>query len=45
MKTYQCLFEPRVVEFEQKRVGLVPPSHSDVSDEVAEYITDRLVSS
>ena len=39
----QCLFEPRIVEFDKKRVGLRPASHPDVTDEIVEYIADRLV--
>ncbi|KAH8116481.1 actin-like ATPase domain-containing protein [Phellopilus nigrolimitatus] len=36
------IFEPRVVRFDQKREGLRPGSHPDVTDEVMEFVQDQL---
>ncbi|KIP07419.1 hypothetical protein PHLGIDRAFT_127629 [Phlebiopsis gigantea 11061_1 CR5-6] len=36
-----CLFEPRVIEFEQKRRGQRPYSSPDVTDEIVEQIADH----
>lgn len=35
-----CLFEPRVIEFDQKRDGMQPISHPDVSEDIVEQISD-----
>ena len=40
----QCIFEPRVIEFDRKRIGLQPTSHPDVSDEIMEHAADHVVS-
>ncbi|KAF8074975.1 hypothetical protein FPV67DRAFT_1575252 [Lyophyllum atratum] len=37
-----CLFEPRVVEFERKRLGLRPPSSYNVTEEIIDHQTDRV---
>ncbi|KAF8637628.1 hypothetical protein AX17_002697 [Amanita inopinata Kibby_2008] len=37
-----CLFEPRVVEFDRKRVGLRPSSFPDVTDEIIEHAGDHV---
>lgn len=39
----QCLFEPRVIEFNQKRSGSHPFSSPDVTDEIVEQIGDHIV--
>lgn len=36
-----CLFEPRVIEFEQKRAGMRPFGSPDVSDEILEQTADH----
>ncbi|KAI0923712.1 hypothetical protein AcV5_009185 [Taiwanofungus camphoratus] len=36
-----CLFEPRVIEFDQKRVGTRPISHPDVSGDIVEQVSDH----
>ncbi|GJE93211.1 actin-like ATPase domain-containing protein [Phanerochaete sordida] len=36
-----CLFEPRVIEFEQKRAGMRPFESPDVSDEILEQAADH----
>ena len=41
----QCLFEPRVIEFNQKRNGVRAFSSPDVSDEIVEQLSDHIVSS
>ena len=40
----QCLFEPRVIEFDQKRGGAKPFSSPDVTDEIVEQVADHVVS-
>lgn len=42
--SWQCLFEPRVIEFDQKRVGLNPVARQNVTDEIVEQITEHVVS-
>ncbi|KAF5383740.1 hypothetical protein D9615_003529 [Tricholomella constricta] len=37
-----CLFEPRVVEFDRKRIGLRPPSSYNVTEEIIDHQTDRV---
>ncbi|KAI0772590.1 actin-like ATPase domain-containing protein [Irpex lacteus] len=37
-----CLFEPRVIEFDQKRKGTHPFSSPDVTDEIVEQISDHI---
>ncbi|KAI0692449.1 actin-like ATPase domain-containing protein [Cytidiella melzeri] len=37
-----CMFEPRVVEFDQKRLGTHPFSSPDVTDEIVEQIGDHI---
>jgi len=39
-----CLFEPRVIEFDRKQVGLHSSSHPDVSDEIIEHQADHVTS-
>ncbi|KZT10183.1 actin-like ATPase domain-containing protein [Laetiporus sulphureus 93-53] len=36
-----CLFEPRVIEFDNKRLGMRPFSNPDVSEDIIESISDR----
>lgn len=40
----QSIFEPRVVEFDRKRVGFRPISSTDVTEEIIENQTDHVVS-
>jgi actin-related protein 8 len=40
----QCIFEPRVIEFDRKRIGLLPSSHPDVLEEIMEHAADHVVS-
>jgi len=37
-----CIFEPRVIEFDRKRIGLHPSSHPDVSEEIMEHAADHV---
>ncbi|PFH51828.1 hypothetical protein AMATHDRAFT_74707 [Amanita thiersii Skay4041] len=37
-----CLFEPRVIEFDRKRVGLRPSSLADVTEEIIEHAGDHV---
>ncbi|GBE86660.1 hypothetical protein SCP_0905400 [Sparassis crispa] len=37
-----CLFEPRVIEFEQKRTGMRPTSHKDITDNLSEQVNDHV---
>jgi actin-related protein 8 len=37
-----CIFEPRVIEFDRKRIGQHPSSHPDVSDEIMEHAADHV---
>ncbi|KAG8220978.1 hypothetical protein J3R82DRAFT_2484 [Butyriboletus roseoflavus] len=37
-----CIFEPRVVEFDRKRVGLRPISNTDVTEEIVENQADHV---
>ncbi|KAF7982561.1 hypothetical protein HWV62_27546 [Athelia sp. TMB] len=37
-----CIFEPRVIEFDKKRIGFRPSSHPDVSEEILEHQADRV---
>ncbi|KAF8141563.1 hypothetical protein EV363DRAFT_1308450 [Boletus edulis] len=37
-----CIFEPRVIEFNRKRVGLRPISSTDVTEEIVENPTDHV---
>ncbi|EPQ56568.1 actin-like ATPase domain-containing protein [Gloeophyllum trabeum ATCC 11539] len=37
-----CVFEPRVIEFDRKRVGMRPSSHPDVTEEIVESATDHV---
>ncbi len=41
---FQCLFEPRVIEFDQKRAGCRPFSLPDVTDEIVGQTADHVVS-
>lgn len=41
----QCIFEPRVIDFDNKRVGMHAISHPDVTDEIIEHASDHIVSS
>ncbi|KAH9926941.1 actin-like ATPase domain-containing protein [Fomitopsis serialis] len=42
-----CLFEPRVIEFDQKRAGMRPIAHPDVTEDIVEqpleYFTQAMV--
>jgi actin-related protein 8 len=40
----QCIFEPRVIEFDRKRMGTRVISNSEVTEEIIEHATDRVVS-
>jgi actin-related protein 8 len=40
----QCIFEPRVIEFDRKRMGTRAISNSEVTEEIIEHATDRVVS-
>jgi actin-related protein 8 len=40
----QCIFEPRVIEFDRKRIGMRPSSHPDVTEEIMEHPIDHVVS-
>lgn len=40
----QCIFEPRVVEFDVKRIDMRPNSHPDVTEEILEHASDQVVS-
>ncbi|KAG6857474.1 hypothetical protein H0H87_003541 [Tephrocybe sp. NHM501043] len=40
-----CLFEPRMIEFDKKRLGLRYPSSAHVTEEIIDHQTDRVVSS
>lgn len=40
----QCVFEPRVIEFDRKRVGLRPMLSTDVTEEIVENQADHVVS-
>ena len=42
---FQCLFEPRVIEFDQKRAGMRPIVHPDVTEDIVEQLSDHFVSS
>ncbi|GLB41816.1 hypothetical protein LshimejAT787_1004160 [Lyophyllum shimeji] len=37
-----CLFEPRVIKFERKRIGLRPPSSYNVTEEIIDHQTDGI---
>ncbi|TFK51830.1 actin-related protein [Heliocybe sulcata] len=37
-----CIFEPRVIEFDRKRIGMRPTSHPDVAEEIVETSTDHV---
>lgn len=37
-----CIFEPRVIEFDRKRVGFRPVSHADVTEEIIENPSDHV---
>ncbi|KAH7927316.1 actin-like ATPase domain-containing protein [Leucogyrophana mollusca] len=37
-----CIFEPRVIEYDRKRVGLRSISHSDVTEEIIEHAADHV---
>ncbi|KAG6866577.1 hypothetical protein C0991_002062 [Blastosporella zonata] len=37
-----CLFEPRVIEFDKKRLGLRYPSSAHVTEEIIDHQTDRV---
>ncbi|KAH0836698.1 hypothetical protein J3R83DRAFT_8421 [Lanmaoa asiatica] len=37
-----CIFEPRVIEFDRKRVGLRPTSSTDVTEEIVENQVDHV---
>ncbi|KZT27931.1 actin-like ATPase domain-containing protein [Neolentinus lepideus HHB14362 ss-1] len=37
-----CIFEPRVIEFDRKRIGMRPSSHPDVTEEIVEAPTDHV---
>ncbi|KDQ61367.1 hypothetical protein JAAARDRAFT_203897 [Jaapia argillacea MUCL 33604] len=37
-----CIFEPRVVEFDRKRVGMHPTNHPDVTDEMVDHPADHV---
>ncbi|KAF9240697.1 hypothetical protein BU15DRAFT_87583 [Melanogaster broomeanus] len=37
-----CVFEPRVIEFDRKRVGLRPISSTDVTEEIIEHSADHV---
>ncbi|KAG6329925.1 hypothetical protein ID866_9164, partial [Astraeus odoratus] len=37
-----CIFEPRVIEFDRKRIGLRPVSSADVTEEIIENPTDHV---
>jgi actin-related protein 8 len=39
----QCLFEPRVVDFDRKWAGLRQNRHSDITEEIIELQTDLVV--
>ncbi|KIM90506.1 hypothetical protein PILCRDRAFT_812253 [Piloderma croceum F 1598] len=36
-----CIFEPRVIDFDNKRVGMHAISHPDVTDEIIEHASDH----
>ncbi|KZT69246.1 actin-like ATPase domain-containing protein [Daedalea quercina L-15889] len=36
-----CLFEPRVIEFDQKRAGMRPIAHPDVTEDIVEQLSDH----
>lgn len=36
----KCIFEPRVVEFDRKRLGMETPHHPDVTEEIIELVGD-----
>ncbi|EIN09565.1 actin-like ATPase domain-containing protein [Punctularia strigosozonata HHB-11173 SS5] len=36
-----CIFEPRVVDFDRKRIGLRPSIHPDVDEDIIEHSSDR----
>lgn len=40
----QCLFEPKVVEFDRKRIGVEVTSHPDVAEEIIEHPGEHMVS-
>ena len=40
----QCIFEPRVIDFDRKRIGMRAISHPDVTEEIIEHATDQVVS-
>ena len=37
-----CVFEPRVIEFDRKRVGFRPVSHADITEEIIENPSDHV---
>ncbi|KZP09887.1 actin-like ATPase domain-containing protein [Athelia psychrophila] len=37
-----CIFEPRVVEFDKKRIGFRPSCHPDVTEEIMEHSSDQV---
>ncbi|EGN96670.1 hypothetical protein SERLA73DRAFT_111324 [Serpula lacrymans var. lacrymans S7.3] len=37
-----CIFEPRVIEFDRKRIGLRPHSHPDISEEIIDHAGDQV---
>lgn len=39
----QCLFEPRVVDFDRKRLGFQQHRKSDVTEEIIELQADHVV--
>jgi actin-related protein 8 len=40
----QCIFEPRVIEFDRKRIHMRTISHPDITEEIIEHATDHVVS-
>ncbi|TFY69107.1 hypothetical protein EVJ58_g619 [Rhodofomes roseus] len=36
-----CLFEPRVIEFDQKRAAMRPIAHPDVTEDIVEQLSDH----
>jgi actin-related protein 8 len=40
----QCIFEPKVIEFDRKRLGMDSPHHPDVTEEIIELSGDHVVS-
>jgi actin-related protein 8 len=40
----QCIFEPRVIDFDSKRVEMRTISHQDITEEIIEHAGDHAVS-